>query len=49
MAIDFPASPSLGETATYSNGSFVTWNGNSWRLITSSTITIQVNHLLYVL
>lgn len=37
MAIDFPASPSLGETATYSNGSFVTWNGNSWRLITSST------------
>jgi PKD repeat protein len=38
MAINYPDSPTLGQTASYSNGNLVVWNGNSWR-VSSSPIT----------
>jgi len=38
MAINYPNSPTLGQTASYSNGNLVVWNGNSWR-VSSSPIT----------
>jgi len=38
MAINYPNSPTLGQTASYSNGNVVVWNGNSWR-VSSSPIT----------
>ena len=38
MAINYPDSPSVGQTASYSNGNLVVWNGNSWR-VSSSPIT----------
>ena len=31
MAINYPDSPSVGQTASYSNGNIVYWTGNSWR------------------
>lgn len=31
MAINYPDSPSVGQTASYSNGNQVYWTGNSWR------------------
>ena len=35
-SINYPDNPTLGQTATYSNGNYVTWNGNSWRLVTQT-------------
>jgi hypothetical protein len=31
MVINYPNSPSFGQTASYSNGNLVYWTGNSWR------------------
>lgn len=36
MPLNFPNSPTLGETATYSNGNYVIWDGFSWRSPTAS-------------
>jgi hypothetical protein len=38
MPLNFPNSPILGETATYSNGNYVIWDGFSWRSPTSSNV-----------
>jgi len=29
--INYPNNPNIGDTATYSNGSYVVWDGYSWR------------------
>ncbi len=29
--IDYPTNPNQGDSATYSNGSYVVWDGYSWR------------------
>jgi len=31
MPLNFPSSPSVGQTASYSNGNLVYWTGDSWR------------------
>jgi hypothetical protein len=31
MPLNFPNSPSIGQTASYTNGNIVYWTGDSWR------------------
>jgi hypothetical protein len=35
MPLNFPSGPSIGQTASYSNGNQVYWTGNSWRSYSS--------------
>lgn len=40
MAINFPASPSLNDTYTFSGRTWV-WNGSAWQLQTESSTTLN--------
>lgn len=37
MAIDFPASPSVGNTYSYNSQTYI-WNGTAWRLVRTSAV-----------
>jgi hypothetical protein len=38
-SIDYPLSPIAGQTATYSNGNVVIWDGSAWRSTTATLPT----------
>ena len=35
MPLNFPNTPTIGQTASYTNGNVVYWTGNSWRSYSS--------------
>jgi PKD repeat protein len=37
--INYPNNPNIGDSATYSNGSYVVWDGYSWRAPIATPIT----------